>query len=216
MTTRDLFTDDEQARRVTLGPQAVVLRGYALPWVDALLPAIAALETESPFRHLVTPGGYTMSVAMTNCGALGWCSDERGYRYTRLDPLTGRPWPEMPAPFLELARKAAEEAGFPGFEPDACLVNRYVPGSRLTLHQDRNERDFTAPIVSISLGMAATFLFGGLMRSARPGRIPLYHGDVTVWGGVDRLRYHGILPLAGPAHPVLGAQRINFTFRRAG
>lgn len=216
MTTGDLFAQQEQERPLPLGPRAVVLRGHALACMDGLLAAIAQIEAGSPFRHMITPGGYTMSVALTNCGTLGWCSDSRGYRYARIDPLTGKPWPAMPGVFLRLAQGAAERAGFPGFLPDACLVNRYLPGSRLSLHQDRNERDFDAPIVSVSLGMSATFLFGGLARADRAARVTLDHGDVVVWGGPDRLRYHGILPLKGPPHPLLGEQRINFTFRKAG
>lgn len=199
-----------------LGPQAMLLRGFALPFMGELLPALDAIEAAAAFRHMETPGGYTMSVALTNCGTLGWCSDKRGYRYTHIDPLTGKPWPEMPAAFLRLAQGAALTAGFSGYLPDACLVNRYLPGSRLSLHQDRNERDFDAPIVSVSLGMSATFLFGGMSRSDRAARVPLHHGDVVVWGGADRLRYHGILPLKGEPHPILGEQRINFTFRKAG
>ncbi|WP_080478978.1 alpha-ketoglutarate-dependent dioxygenase AlkB, partial [Vibrio cholerae] len=162
----DLFADDAPAQggRVVLGPQSVVLRGYALARAETLLAGVDAVTAEAPFRQMQTPGGYTMSVALTNCGSLGWTSDAHGYRYTRRDPLSGRPWPDMPAAFAELARDAAAEAGFPGFAPDACLVNRYEPGSRLSLHQDRNERDYGAPIVSVSLGMPAVFLFGGLAR----------------------------------------------------
>lgn len=197
-----------------MGPRAFVLRGFALPRMDELLDAFAGLETQSPFRHMTTPGGYTMSVALTNCGDLGWTSDRHGYRYTRADPENGNPWPPMPRPFARLAREAAAAAGFDAFEPDACLVNRYLPGSRLSLHQDKNERDLDAPIVSVSLGMTATFLFGGHARADRAGKIPLYHGDVAVWGGEDRLRYHGVMPLKGYPHPLLGNQRINFTFRK--
>jgi len=165
---------------------------------------------------MVTPGGFTMSVALTNCGALGWTTDRRGYRYTRTDPDTGRPWPAMPAAFAELACDAAAAAGFPHFEPDACLINRYLPGARMSLHQDKNERDYDAPIVSVSLGMPAIFLFGGLRRADKAARLELHHGDVAVWGGPDRLRYHGVMPLAEVPHPALGSQRINFTFRKAG
>ncbi len=157
-----------------------------------------------------------MSVAMSNCGALGWTSDAGGYRYTTVDPATGRAWPAMPEALRELARRAAATAGFPGFEPDACLVNRYAPTARMTLHQDRNERDLGAPIVSVSLGLPAVFLFGGDTREARPTRVPLAHGDVVVWGGASRLRYHGILPLTAGHHPQIGPWRINLTFRRAG
>jgi DNA oxidative demethylase len=193
-----------------------VLRGLALPYVDELVPSIFAVEQGSPFRHMVTPSGFTMSVALTNCGALGWTTDRRGYRYTAIDPDNGRPWPAMPVVFGRLASKAAQAAGFGAFTPDACLLNRYGPGARLTLHQDKNERDFDAPIVSVSLGMTATFLFGGLERTHKTTRIPLYHGDVAVWGGEDRLRYHGVMPLKDEPHSLLGRKRINLTFRKAG
>src|SRR5690606_30965804 len=161
-----------------LGPCAWVLRGFALPYASGLLAAVAELQAVSPFRNMVTPGGYTMSVALTNCGRLGWASDRRGYRYTPVDPVTGQSWPGMPRVFAALARDAAAACGFPGFEPDACLVNRYLPGSRLSLHQDKNERDFNAPIVSVSLGMTAVFLFGGHERADKPVKTLLYHGDV--------------------------------------
>jgi len=202
--------------RESLGTQAFVLRRFALPFVDELLPAIDRLAQEAPFRHMVTPGGFTMSVALTNCGALGWTTDRRGYRYTTIDPDGGRPWPPMPAIFGRLASEAAAAAGFAGFEPDACLVNRYVPGARLSLHQDKNEHDYDAPIVSVSLGMPAVFLFGGHERTDKTVKIPLEHGDVVVWGGEDRLRFHGVMPLKDRPHPLLGSQRINFTFRKAG
>lgn len=221
--TLNLFGDDDGAQpgggvtgRDTIGPQSVVLRGFALPYTDALLQGVADVSALSPFRHMETPGGYTMSVALTNCGRLGWTTDARGYRYARIDPLSGQPWPDMPAAFLQLAEAAALEAGFPGFAPDACLVNRYEPGSRLSLHQDKDERDYDAPIVSVSLGMPAMFLFGGEARADKALRVPLFHGDVVVWGGVDRLRFHGIMPLKDLPHPRLGSQRINFTLRKAG
>jgi len=215
-TTLDLFEGPAPGEREHIGPCAVVLRGFALPYVDEALPLIARIEASSPFRQMVTPGGHTMSVALTNCGALGWTTDRRGYRYSRIDPDTGRPWPAMPEAFSRLARAAAAEAAFEGFVPDACLINRYLPGSRMSLHQDKNERDFTAPIVSVSLGMTALFLFGGHERSHKAARIPLWHGDVAVWGGEDRLRYHGIMPIKDRPHALLGSQRINFTFRKAG
>jgi alkylated DNA repair protein (DNA oxidative demethylase) len=215
MPTPGLF-DDAPAPAQRLGPAAVVLRGFALPWVRALLPALADIAAAAPWRHMVTPGGYTMSVALTNCGALGWTSDRHGYRYAAADPATGAPWPPMPQAFAQLAGAAAAAAGFGGFAPDACLVNRYVPGSRLSLHQDRDERDYAAPIVSVSLGMQATFLFGGHARTDPTAKVPLHHGDVVVWGGPDRLRYHGVLPLRGAPHPLLGCQRINLTLRKAG
>lgn len=218
MTTRDLFADHAPAddRRIALGEAAVVLRGFALAEATALLAAIDDIARQAPFRHMVTPGGFEMSVALTNCGALGWTSDRRGYRYAARDPQTGQPWPPLPDCFLRLARDAAAATGFPGFTPDACLINRYVPGARLSLHQDKDEQDYGAPIVSVSLGMPAMFLWGGHRRTDKTLRVPLFHGDVVVWGGPDRLRYHGVLPLKEAAHPLLGAQRINLTLRRAG
>ena len=216
--TLDLFNDEDTAQhgREQIGPQSFVLRGFALPYTDALLQGVDAVAAQSPFRHMHTPGGYTMSVALTNCGTLGWTSDAQGYRYTRIDPLSGQPWPDLPDAFLRLAQAAAADAGFPGFTPDACLVNRYEPGSRLSLHQDKNERDYDEPIVSVSLGMPALFLFGGHARTDKAARVPLLHGDVVVWGGVDRLRYHGVLPMKDAPHARLGSQRVNFTLRKAG
>ena len=217
-STLDLFGGDDPAQhgRVALGAQSVVLRGFALPAVDALLAGGDDVIAQAPFRHMETPGGYTMSVALTNCGELGWTTDARGYRYSSIDPVSGQRWPAMPQAFRQLAEDAAREAGFADFAPDACLVNRYAPGSRLSLHQDRNERDYGAPIVSVSLGMPAMFLFGGDDRADRAARVPLFHGDVVVWGGVDRLRFHGVMPLKDLPHPRLGSQRINFTIRKAG
>jgi alkylated DNA repair protein (DNA oxidative demethylase) len=194
---------------------AYLLRGFALDNVTALLAAVEHIETAAPFRHLETPGGFRMSVAMTNCGALGWVSDRRGYRYTTEDPLSGQPWPPMPVLFSRLAENAAQAAGFADFKPDACLVNRYVPGARLTLHQDKDESNFSAPIVSVSLGLPAVFLFGGNSRKDKQRRIALQHGDVVVWGGLARLYHHGVLPLKDGHHADLGRQRVNLTFRRA-
>jgi DNA oxidative demethylase len=198
-----------------LAEGAWLLQGFALSDVTSLLSEIERVETAAAFRHLETPGGFRMSVAMTNCGALGWVSDRRGYRYTTHDPLSGELWPPMPAVFAALAQRAATAAGFDGFIPDACLINRYVPGARLTLHQDKDESEFSAPIVSVSLGLPAIFLFGGLARKDRQRRIPLQHGDVVVWGGPARLNHHGVLPLKDGHHPDLGRQRLNLTFRRA-
>ena len=213
---RDLFDDDAAGTTVdSLGPGAAVLRGFALADEAALLAALRAVVAAAPLRHMVTPGGFRMSVAMTNCGAYGWVSDRSGYRYDAVDPASGAKWPAMPGAFAALATRAAAQAGFDGFAPDACLVNRYEPGARLTLHQDRNERDFGAPIVSVSLGIPAVFLFGGVKRSDRQQRVALAHGDVVVWGGPARLRYHGVRPLAENRHPLLGQQRFNLTFRKA-
>ncbi|HEY4318690.1 MAG TPA: DNA oxidative demethylase AlkB [Herbaspirillum sp.] len=202
--------------RERLGQGAFVLRGFALPYVDALLPSLKAVLRQAPFRHMVTPGGFRMSVGLSNCGALGWTSDRRGYRYTPIDPDSGLPWPAMPEVFMQLAQAAAAAAGFAGFRPDACLINRYAAGTRLSLHQDRNELDLAAPVVSISLGIPAVFQFGGTQRADPKQRVPLFHGDVVVWGGEDRLRYHAVLPLKPAHHPATGEVRINMTFRKAG
>jgi DNA oxidative demethylase len=186
-----------------------------LPLERALRAAIEEVAMAAPLRHMMTPAGQRMSVAMTNCGRVGWVTDRKGYRYEPLDPETGRAWPALPACFAQLAQHAAAEAGFASFQPDVCLVNRYEPGARMSLHQDRDERDFSAPIVSISLGLAATFLFGGLERRDRPHRLPLEHGDVVVWGGPNRLAYHGIAPIAEGCHPTVGRMRWNLTLRKA-
>jgi alkylated DNA repair protein (DNA oxidative demethylase) len=207
---------DEVQRRQSLGPGATVLRGFARPHESALLAGVDQVVAHAPLRHMVTPGGQRMSVAMTNCGALGWVTDRSGYRYDAHDPESGKRWPAIPAAFRQLACAAAAHAGFDGFEPDACLVNRYEAGTRLSLHQDKNERDFGAPIVSVSLGVPAIFLFGGSNRADRAVRIPLEHGDVVVWGGPARMRYHGVMPVKEGFHPLLGAHRINLTFRKAG
>lgn len=201
--------------REELAPGAWVLRGFALQVADELLAEIARIVMASPFRHLVTPGGREMSVAMTNCGTVGWFSDPHGYRYTTLDPATGMSWPALPKPFLKLASDAARAAGFEDYVPDVCLVNRYEVGTRLTLHQDHDERDRHAPIVSVSLGLPATFLFGGLVRKEPQRRVPLTHGDVVVWGGPSRMHYHGVLPIKDGEHPLAGARRYNLTFRIA-
>jgi alkylated DNA repair protein (DNA oxidative demethylase) len=195
---------------------AVLLRGFASPFESELIAALRDIAGQAPFRHMVTPGGHEMSVAMTNCGTLGWVTDRGGYRYDGNDPETGKPWPAMPAAFCRLAGQAAAQAGFSGFLPDACLINRYQPGARMSLHQDRDEDDFGAPIVSVSLGLPAIFLFGGLKRSDKPRRFRLQHGDVVVWGGPARLAFHGIAPLADGEHALIGRRRINLTFRKAG
>lgn len=212
--TPDLF--EGRTGDIDLADGAVVLAGFACPIDSQLLGAIARVAEAAPFRHLTTPGGRRMSVAMTNCGSAGWVSDRRGYRYEAADPDSGRPWPAMPAMFADLADRAAATAGFVGFRPDACLVNRYEPGARLTLHQDLDEKDLREPIVSVSLGLPATFLFGGLSRSDRTRRVRLFHGDVVVFGGPARMRFHGVMPLAVGEHPLTGRRRFNLTFRRAG
>jgi alkylated DNA repair protein (DNA oxidative demethylase) len=194
---------------------AVLLRGFARPFEKDLIDGIDGIVAQAPFRHMVTPGGHQMSVAMTNCGRAGWVTDRTGYRYDANDPEAGKPWPDMPLSFLRLAGQAAVEAGFSNFSPDVCLINRYQPGARMSLHQDKDELDFGVPIVSVSLGLPATFLFGGLKRSDRPRRYRLEHGDIAVWGGPARLAFHGVAPLADGEHAVMGRQRINLTFRKA-
>jgi alkylated DNA repair protein (DNA oxidative demethylase) len=216
--TAPLFgTDfDPQPPEQRLCEGAMLLRGFALAHESAIQHALNSVIRAAPWRHMLTPGGLRMSVAMSNCGRLGWISDRRGYRYSPDDPQSGKAWPTMPRVFAQLARDAATKAGFQDFAPDACLINRYDPGAKLSLHQDRDERDFAQPIVSVSLGLPAVFLFGGLRRNDRPMRVPLAHGDVVVWGGPSRMRHHGVLPLKDGIHPLLGACRINLTFRKAG
>lgn len=215
--TLELFADEPAFEPVelALAPGAFLLRAFARADAESLLGAIYAVVEQAPFRFMSTPGGYRMSVAMTNCGAAGWITDATGYRYGPRDPDTGKPWPAMPAVLSTLASGAAARAGLGPFAPDACLINRYEPGSRLSLHQDRDERDHSAPIVSVSLGLPAVFLFGGERRTDKTLRVPLSHGDVVVWGGPARLRYHGILPLKDGEHSLLGRYRINLTFRKA-
>ena len=210
---RDLF--DAGAGATRFADDAWLLRGFALDRAPALQAAIDAITVQAPFRHMETRRGLRMSVAMSNCGEVGWISDRRGYRYAPCDPLDGRPWPAMPPLFAQLAAEAARAAGFEGFAPDACLINCYQPDTRLSLHQDRDERDLDAPIVSVSLGLPATFVFGGPARGDRVQRVPLRHGDVVAWGGASRLFHHGVLPLGGGVHPLLGARRVNLTFRKA-
>lgn len=214
--TLDLFDGDafNKPRDIRIAPGAMLLSGFARSFETPLIEAVHAAVARAPFRHLVTPGGHRMSVAMTNCGAVGWVSDRSGYRYDAIDPDSGRPWPPMPAAFAQVAEQAAKRAGFAGFHPEACLINRYEPGAKLSLHQDKDELDFNAPIVSVSLGLPAIFLFGGLNRSDKTAPYRLTHGDVVVWGGPARLAYHGVMPLADGEHPLLGRQRINLTFRK--
>jgi alkylated DNA repair protein (DNA oxidative demethylase) len=215
--TGDLFELDAEieSRQRRLAPGAVLLRGFACAASRSLSTGLQSVIVQAPFRHMVTPGGLSMAVAMTNCGDYGWISDRAGYRYGAIDPESGRRWPPMPEAFLRLARDAAAAAGFEEFVPDACLINRYETGAKLSLHQDKDERDFGQPIVSVSLGVPATFLFGGTRRAGKTQRVPGQHGDVLVWGGPARLNYHGVLPIKAAHHPFAGAHRINLTLRRA-
>ena len=213
----DLFAalPDVRPRNEILAEDAVVLRGLLNGEDKVVMQALQKILAAAPLRHMSTPGGHRMSVAMSNCGRVGWVTDRSGYRYDRIDPETGRPWPELPVTFRTIAGRAAAQAGFDNFAPDACLINVYEPGARMSLHQDKNERDFSAPIVSVSLGLPVVFLFGGMQRNDRPQRCRLEHGDIAVWGGQSRLAYHGVSPLADGHHPITGRQRINLTFRKA-
>lgn len=210
----DLF-NDEAPWQEPLAEGAVILRRRAREQGAALLSEILAVAAQNPFCHRITPGGHRMSVAMTNCGDFGWSSNARGYRYSEEDESSGHKWPAMPTVFRQLALEAAREAGFTQFNPDACLINRYEPGAKLSLHQDKDEKDLRQPIVSVSLGLPAVFQFGGFERGDATQRVLLEHGDIVVWGGPSRLRYHGILPLKAGVHPLVGAYRYNLTFRRA-
>ena len=215
--TADLFeaVPDVRSSREAMAEGAVLLRGFARSFESDVIAALRETIAHAPFRRMFTPGGHQMSVAMTNCGNAGWVTDHSGYRYDAMDPNSGRPWPAMSAAFRQLAEQAAADGGFEGFAPDACLINRYEPGARMSLHQDKDERDFAAPIVSVSLGLPATFLFGGPKRADKPRRYRLEHGDVVVWGGPSRLFFHGVAPLADGEHALMGRQRINLTFRKA-
>jgi len=217
--TFDLFADHEPEQRPRaeqIGEQSWLLHGFALPLIEQILPALDTILAAAPLRHMVTPGGFSMSVGTSSCGALGWITDRYGYRYSGVDPLSHLPWPPMPEVFAALAHSAAAQVGFADFNADSCLINRYVPGAKMSLHQDKDEKAYSAPIVSLSLGLPAMFLFGGFNRSDKSQRIALLHGDMVVWGGVDRLRFHGVLPIKQGRHPRLGEQRINLTFRVAG
>jgi alkylated DNA repair protein (DNA oxidative demethylase) len=207
-------SDSPHPSREQLEEGAVILHGFAAANAPELLAQVSRIAQSAPFRNMVTPGGYTMSVAMTNCGRVGWISDSTGYRYVPIDPVTGKPWSPMPEAFLELAKTAAAEAGFEGYDPDGCLINRYVPGAKLGLHQDRDEKDRWAPIVSVSLGLPAVFLWGGKRRSDPVRRLRLESGDIVVWGGPARFVYHGIAALKPGEHPLTGPTRINLTFRK--
>ena len=209
----DLFDTPE---RQEILKDVVLLRSFVMPVENEVLPALASVMQLAPFRHMMTPGGFAMSVATTSCGDLGWVSDKKGYRYAASDPLTNKVWPQMPASFKQLATQAACIAGFENFAPDACLINRYQLGARMGLHQDKDERDFSQPIVSVSLGVPAMFQIGGFARTDKAMKLSLYHGDILVWGGESRLRFHGVMPIKTGYHPALGGSRINLTFRKAG
>lgn len=214
----DLFDtlDMQEFANQEILKNVVLLGRCVVPVEKEILRDLAAVIQATPLRQMVTPGGYTMSVTTASCGDLGWVSDKNGYRYASLDPLTQKPWPAMPPSFIQLARQASDMAGFANFEPDACLINRYQLGARMGLHQDKDEQDFSQPIVSVSLGVTAVFQMGGFVRSDKTLKLPLYHGDVLVWGGESRLRFHGVMPVKAGYHPSFGGSRINLTFRKAG
>jgi DNA oxidative demethylase len=209
-----LFDDSATPSAERLEEGAVLLRGFAREQAAILIQEVERIAQTAPFRHLETPGGYKMSVAMTNCGPVGWVSDRRGYRYDPIDPSTGAPWPPMPDAFRDVALRAAAQGGFPDYAPDACLINRYAPGAKLGMHQDRDERDAWAPIVSVSLGLPAVFMWGGKKRGDPVRRLRVENGDVAVWGGPARFVYHGVAPLKDGVHPLTGAVRLNLTFRK--
>lgn len=214
----DLFdlSNNGESWTETICDDAIVLRQYLANRSDELSVAIKTIEAQAPFRQMKTAGGYTMSAALTGCGDFGWVSDRRGYRYSKKDPLTRQAWPDMPDLLRDIARACALKAGYPDYQPDACLINQYAPGAKMSLHQDKDEQDFTAPIVSISLGVPATFLFGGPKRADKTIKVPVMHGDVVVWGGVSRLFFHGVTAIKPAYHPFWGESRINITFRVAG
>ncbi|CNE51748.1 DNA oxidative demethylase AlkB [Yersinia kristensenii] len=215
--TMDLFSQLPNEPWVEeLAPGALVLHHFVSEQALSLLAEVTAITTVAPLRHLITPGGYRMSVAMSNCGSVGWISDARGYRYSPIDPLTEMRWPAMPESFMALAISAARQAGFLHFQPNACLINRYEVGAKLSLHQDKDELDLRQPIVSVSLGLPAVFQFGGASREAKCQKVLLSEGDVVVWGGLSRLNYHGVLPVKAGFSPSAGAYRINLTFRCTG
>lgn len=182
----------------------------------SLQPALEAVLAQAPLRRMQTARGHEMSVQSTNCGELGWWSDRQGYRYTTHDPLSGKPWPEMPAVFRQLAQRAARESGHDSFKPDACLINRYEPGTQMGAHRDNDERDFSAPIVSVSMGIEARFFVIGPERRGRSKAVDLRDGDVLVFGGPARRFFHGVRKLKPGEHPVFGSVRWNLTFRKAG
>lgn len=193
-----------------------LLSGFVAPFEAQILTDLNAIILAAPLRQMMTPSGFSMSVTTTSCGQLGWVSDKKGYRYSQVDPVSNQLWPAMPDSFRQLAQHAAVTAGFASFDPDACLINCYQPSTKMGLHQDKDEQDFTQPIVSVSLGVPAIFQMGGFARTDKALKLPLYHGDVLVWGGESRLRFHGVLPIKAENHPAFGERRINLTFRKAG
>jgi len=211
--TTDLFADQRPARQ-DIAPGVVLFPGRAV--ARDIWPLLQPVLAVAPFRNFVTPGGRRMGVETTNCGSLGWVSDKAGYRYQATDPDSGRPWPAMPRPLFDLAVASAAAAGFPETRPDSCLINRYAVGVRLTAHQDLNEQSSDWPIVSISMGLPATFVLHGATRGGAGPKIALTDGDVLVFGGPARNAFHSVQPIADGVDPVLGPCRVNLTLRVAG
>lgn len=210
----DLF-DDQLPKKTRIAEGAYWLRGHALPAADLLWAELRKHFATYPPQQMFTPMGYKMSVRSTSMGDAAWVGTKKGYGYASIDTAINQALPPLPSTFLSLANHAATEAGYNDFTPDSCLINCYDIGSKMGLHQDKDERDFNQPIVSVSLGIPATFLFGGAKRSDKPTQIPLTHGDVVVWGGASRLFYHGVQTIKPNKHPLLGELRCNLTFRKA-
>jgi len=191
-------------------PGAVLMRSLALPQDNEFFTAAEAIIAARPLHHTTTPSGLPMGVMVTDCG------DSRAFanRWDTANPERMRLWPPMPPLLRDFAIRCAVRSGFPQFRPDACHINRYQAGTKLGLHQDRHECDWTQPIVSLSFGLECIFLLGGLQRTDKPRRILLEHGDVIVWGGPSRMRFHGVQPLKPGHHPLTGPYRYNLTFRK--
>lgn len=205
--------DVEPQDPLPIAEGAVLLRGWAAVNDAQWLAAVRQVLAQQPFQAAYTASGLPMSVRTSNCGSWGWAASRSGYGYTRSDPDSGRPWPEMPI-FLKLQAQAlASAAGYLAFDPDVCLINSYELGAKMGLHHDADEKDKAAPIVSVSLGLPCTFVWGGLQRSDPVRSFALEHGDVLVWGGASRMVFHGVRPLRAGQHHLLGAQRWNLTFR---
>ncbi len=211
----DIYAPDFDALSIQISPDAVLFKAALKPVASSLLEEIRTISGANPFRQRKTPGGQLMSAAMTNCGAWGWVTDADGYRYSDIEPETGRTWLPIPAVWIQWVNLFCQRAGLGTFNPDACLINRYAPGAGMGLHQDKDEKDLAIPIVSFSLGAPVLFRWGGLNRQEPVSEFLLEHGDVLVWGGADRMRFHGVKKLRRYQHPLTGHYRYNLTFRQS-